>query len=102
MVVGYFYGIVRANLEATFAHFIFDFGAVGFYFALITRRDTAIERFKMRRLMPWVLVLAAWPVLIMLLPLQPFLIQLVGLRGQIFFLPFILVGALLDSSDMRK
>jgi hypothetical protein len=102
MVVGYFYGIVRANLDSRFAHFIFDFGAVGFYLALITRQDTPIQRFKMRRIMPWVLALAGWPLLIMLMPLQPPLVQLVGLRGQIFFVPFILVGAMLDGSEMRK
>ena len=102
MVVGYFYGILRANLESRFGHFIFDFAAVGFYLALLTRRDTPIQRFKIRRMMPWVLALAGWPLLIMLLPLQPPLIQLVGLRGQIFFVPFILVGAMLDGSDMRK
>lgn len=102
MVVGYFYGIVRANLESRFGHFIFDFAAVGFYLALLARRDTPIQRFKIRRMMPWVLALAGWPLLIMLLPLQPPLIQLVGLRGQIFFLPFILVGVMLDGRDMRK
>jgi hypothetical protein len=102
MVVGYFYGIVRANLESPLAHFIYDFSAIGFYLALLTRKDTPIQRFKMRRVMPWVLVLAGWPLLIMLMPLQPPLIQLVGLRGQIFFVPFILVGAMLDGSEMRK
>ena len=102
MVVGYFYGIVRANLEETFGHFIFDFGAVGFYIALLTRKETPLQRFKLRRLMPWVLALAGWPLLIMLLPLQPPLIQLVGLRGQIFFVPFILVGAMLDGRELRK
>jgi hypothetical protein len=102
MVVGYFYGILRANLESRFGHFIFDFAAMGFYLALLTRRETPIQRFKIRRVMPWVLALAGWPLLIMLLPLQPPLIQLVGLRGQIFFIPFILGGAMLDGSDMRK
>ena len=102
LVVGYFYGIIRANLESTLAHFIFDFAAGGFYLALISRQDTPIQRFKMRRIMPWVLALAGWPLLIMLMPLQPVLIQLVGLRGQIFFVPFILVGAMLDGSEMRK
>src|ERR1700730_13865327 len=102
MVVGYFYGILRANLETPLAHFTFDFGAVGFYLALITRRHTPIQRFKMRRVMPWVLALVGWPLLVMLMPLQPPLIQLVGLRGQIFFVPFILVGAMLDGSEMRK
>src|ERR1700728_2597656 len=102
MVVGYFYGIVRANVASSLGHFIFDFGAAGFYLALITRTDTPIQRFKIRRIMAWVLALAAWPLLMMLIPIQPFLIQLVGLRGQIFFLPFILVGAMLDDREMRK
>lgn len=102
MVVGYFYGILRANLDSHFSHFIFDFGAVGFYLALLTRTDTPVQRFKMRRVMPWVLALAGWPLLLMLIPQQTPLIQLVGLRGQIFFLPFILVGAMLDGSEIRK
>ncbi len=102
MVVGYFYGILRANLNSSFGHFIFDFAAVGFYLALLTRRETPIQRYKIRRVMPWVLALAGWPLLIMLMPLQPPLIQLVGFRGQIFFLPFILVGAMLDGSEWRK
>jgi hypothetical protein len=102
MVIGYFYGIVRANLDSRFGHFIFDFGAMGFYLALLLRRDTPIQRFKLRRIMPWVLALAGWPMLMMWLPLQTPLVRLVGLRGQIFFLPFILVGAMLDRDDMRK
>lgn len=102
MVVGYFYGILRANLDSRFGHFIFDFGAVGFYLALIARRDTQIQRFKMRRIMPWVLALTGWPILLMLMPIQSPLVQLVGLRGQIFFVPFLLVGAMLDGAEMRK
>jgi hypothetical protein len=30
------------------------------------------------------------------------MVQLVGLRGQIFFVPFLLVGAMLEGSEMRK
>jgi len=102
MVVGYFYGILRANLDSRLAHFIFDFGAVGFYIALIARRDSQIQRFKMRRIMPWVLALSGWPMLMMLMPIQSPLVQLVGLRGQILFVPFLLVGAMLDGAEMRK
>jgi len=102
MVVGYFYGILRANLDSRFGHFIFDFGAVGFYLALIARRDSQIQRFKMRRIMPWVLALTGWPILLMLMPIQSPLVELVGLRGQIFFVPFLLVGAMLDGAEMRK
>jgi hypothetical protein len=38
----------------------------------------------------------------MLMPIQSPLVELVGLRGQIFFVPFLLVGAMLDGGEMRK
>ena len=49
--------------------------------------------------MPWLALLVGWPVLLFFLPVQDPLVQLVGLRGQIFFLPFLLVGAMLESED---
>ncbi|HVC45012.1 MAG TPA: hypothetical protein VND20_09355 [Candidatus Binataceae bacterium] len=102
MVVGYAYGIVRANVPATFSHFIFDAACMGFYLALVTRRYTSVERYKIRAVMPWLAVLIVWPTLLLLVPLQSPLIQLVGWRAQIYFLPFILVGAMLDGIQYRK
>jgi len=49
--------------------------------------------------MPWLALLAGWPILLFFLPVQDPLVQLVGLRGQIFFLPFLLIGAMLESDD---
>jgi hypothetical protein len=102
IIVGDFYGIVRANVNSQFSHFIFDAGAIGFYLALLLRVDSPLQRFKMRKVMPWVLALAAWPIVMMLVPLQPPLVQLVGLRGQIYFLPFLLAGVMLDNTEMQK
>ncbi|HEX4209692.1 MAG TPA: hypothetical protein VHY56_04815 [Candidatus Binataceae bacterium] len=102
MTVGYFYGIARANIDTTYVHFLYDFGAAGFFLALLLNRKNPIQRYKLRRMMPWLLALAAWPVLLLLAPTQIFLVQLVGLRGHIFFLPFLAVGAMADDGEMRK
>ena len=56
----------------------------------------------MRRIAPWALVMIAWPMTLALLPMQDPLIQLVGLRGQVFFLPFLLIGAMFDDEELRK
>ena len=42
-----------------------------------------------------------WPVLLMAIPFQPFLVSLVGLRGSILFLPMMLAGSRLRGNDLR-
>ena len=93
------YGIMRANVPETFSHFIFDAGVVGLYAAQLFRQLSPLERFKIGPLKPWLEFLIAWPVLMFLIPLQDLMIQFVGLRGNIFLLPFILLGARLDGED---
>ena len=99
MAVGYSYGIVRANLPQALIHFLFDAGVAGFYLSLLSRRMTSAQRHRVQVLMPWIALLAGWPILLFFLPVQDPLVQLVGLRGQIFFLPFLLIGAMLESED---
>lgn len=104
LTVGYFYGVVRANIEQTASHFIYDAGAVGLYLALMTRNGGlgAAQRFKLRFVAPWALCLIGWPTLLLFVPMQNFFIQLVGWRGQMFFVPFMLIGAMLDGDDLRR
>jgi hypothetical protein len=102
MAVGYFFGIVRANLETSLAHFFYDFGASGYYLSLLITRKSQIQRYKLSRIMPWIVALTAWPSLLLLAPTQIFMVQLVGLRAQIFFLPFLAVGAMIDNRDARR
>jgi hypothetical protein len=102
MLVGYFYGIVRANLETSYAHFLYDFGAAGYYLALLISHKNPVQRYKLRRIVPWILVLAGWPLLLLLAPTQIFMVQLVGFRAQVFFLPFLAAGAMMESDDARK
>ncbi len=99
MTIGYAYGITRANIPQPAMHFLFDSGVAGLYFALLTRPLTPAQSSRLRKLQPWLAVLAGWPILLFLFPVQDLLIQLVGLRGQIFFLPFLAVGALLEWED---
>lgn len=100
--VGYAYGIVRANLPETFSHFIFDSGVIGLYGAQLFRRLSAAEEFKIKALRPWLEFLVFWPLLIFLIPMQELMIQVVGLRGNIFLLPFILLGARLSGDDRYR
>lgn len=99
---GYIFGIVRANFPHTTSYFIFDCAVIGLYAAQsgqITRRFFAQDG---HRLKLWVVFLMLWPVLMFLVPLQDPFVQLVGLRGNMFLLPFILIGARLEGDEIYK
>ncbi|HEY0404494.1 MAG TPA: hypothetical protein VGC89_02130 [Pyrinomonadaceae bacterium] len=102
LAVGYVYGITRANVTETFSHFIFDAGVVGLYAAQLFRALSPLQQFKVEPLRPWLEFLIIWPILLFLIPIQDFLIQFVGLRGNIFLLPFILLGARLDADERYR
>jgi hypothetical protein len=99
LAIGYAYGIVRANVPETYSHFIFDAGVVGLYMSQVLYRLTPTEKYRIERLKPWLELLIVWPILVFFLPIQSWLIQVVGLRGSIFLLPFIFFGARLDAKD---
>src|SRR5271155_4027248 len=99
---GYMYGIIRTHYLEPAAYFIFDSALAGLYLAVFTRKATAIQRRKMRRIAPWAMVMFVWPAVLALLPLQDPVIQLVGLRGQVFFLPFLVIGAMFDDQELRE
>jgi hypothetical protein len=102
LTVGYVYGIVRANVPQTFSHFIFDAGIGGLYLGMAWNGLTPIQRLRIKRVRPWVIALVGWPVLLMFVPAQDAVIQLVGLRGVVWFLPFLFVGALVDDDGRSK
>lgn len=97
--VGYLYGITRANVPDTFSHFIFDTGVLGLYCAQLFRSLSPAQEQRLKYLKPWVEVLIVWPVIIFLIPLQDLLVQFVGLRGNVFLLPFLLIGARLEPGE---
>ena len=97
MAWGYFFGILKAHYVATWGHFIFDAATVGFYAGILFNWPRLEERQKWQKLKPWVIGMVAWPLFMALLPLQHYLVQLVGLRGNMFWIPMLLVGCMLDS-----
>jgi len=102
LTIGYGYGIVRANLPDGFSHLIFDAGVLGLYAAQLRMSQPRWQFSRSEDLRNWVTVLIAWPVVLFAIPWQDPLIQLVGLRGSIFLLPFLLLGSRLTGDDVYK
>jgi hypothetical protein len=101
LIWGYFYGIIRANFLSTATYFIFDCSLTGFYIARAKDLFGHISR-RTGRIKIWVILLIGWPCILCFLPFQDFLVSLVGLRGNIFFLPLLLVGAHLTNKDLEN
>lgn len=102
LAVGYFYGIARANVNELMSHFIFDGAVIGLYVgrAVAMRRPETIVNTVLIR--PWLILLSVWPLLLSLLPIQDHFIQLVGLRGNVFLLPMVLIGAQMDPDERHR
>src|ERR1043165_1741899 len=100
LVVGYFYGILRANYLDGFSHFILDMGLLGLYISQFTVPPNPRTDARSRSAKWWLLLLMAWPMFLFLLPINHYLIQLVGLRHIILFLPSMLLGARLRGRDL--
>lgn len=100
LTIGYFYGIVRANIPEALSHFIFDAGVGGLYLAQFTTRELTHEQRRwMAQLKPWLLILIGLPLLLFFVPQQSPMVQLVGLRKAVWFLPFMLIGAVMHDDD---
>lgn len=103
LTIGYFYGIVRANVPQALSHFIFDVGVGGLYLAqFTTRKLTSEQRRWMAHLKPWLVMLIGLPLLLFFIPQQNPMVQLVGLRKAVWFLPFMLIGAVMEDDDYYK
>lgn len=102
--VGYFYGILRANYYDGYSHFLFDAACFGLYLA---QAETMLKLLRRRPGHPLVIgfkVLFLWPfcvlALFFLFPQSP-LIQFVGLRAAVWFLPFLLLGGAATERDLN-
>jgi hypothetical protein len=100
--IGYLYGIVRANFLDSFTHFVFDASVIGFYIGSVRQFITPIHRGDSTNLQRWTAALVIWPILVACLPIQHFLIQIVGLRGNAFLVPFLIIGTWISRNDARK
>ncbi len=98
--IGYVYGILRANLQSAAIYMLFDSAVIGLYAAQFSTMKQQFMSEDGRHLKHWVLLLTLWPVILFFIPLQDPLIQVVGLRGTVFFLPMILLGARLTREKL--
>lgn|SRR2546425_3561238 len=100
--VGYVFGVLKANIFDLFSYFIWDSSVLGFYASYFSRRATPEELARTEGLRLWVAALILWPVLLTLVPVQYPLIQLVGLRANIFLLPFLLIATRLKPKEFDE
>ena len=102
LTVGYVYGITRANLPDTWTYVMFDVGVIGLYAAQLTKPSSREEQARTHDLRFWVIALMAWPTLLFVLfPSNNPMVELVGLRANMFLLPFLLFGARLSDDDLE-
>ena len=102
LTAGYFYGILRANYLDTYTYFLFDCAGRGYYLSFLGERPAAASNPVVRQLQGWLTILIGWSVVMFLMPIQHPMIQIVGLRGNAFLLPFVLVGSGLQRGDFER
>jgi len=104
LATGYFYGILRANYYDGFSHFIFDCACLGLYLAQLDSILRLLAERKNHPLVMWFKVLVSWPIILFMLfflfPQHP-IIQFIGLRAALWFLPFLLLGGAATERDLN-
>lgn len=101
--IGYGYGILRANLPDVWTYLMFDAGVIGLYAAQLWKPIPLETRLRIHDLRLWMVALMAWPILLFIIsPGSEPLVELVGLRANIFLLPFLLLGAKLTTDDLTS
>jgi hypothetical protein len=93
LAIGYFYGILRANLLSTASHFIFDAGLAGLFLSNCWKSTSPAQPRNSEPILFWLVVLISWAVIVCLLPFQPPAVSIVGLRGNTFLLPMLFLGS---------
>jgi hypothetical protein len=105
LVIGSVYGIVKCNVFDGYIHFLFDAAVLGAYIAAAPRL-IAPGTLAVSQLRTWVVGLACLPVLLILLSpfldAQPLVVQFLGLRAAIYFVPICLLGAALDGPGLER
>ena len=100
MGAGYVYGIFRAHFVDTFGYFLFDLSVLGCFLGTLREILEMPKSAAGKQLRHWTMLLIALPVALFFIPVQDYMIQLVGLRGNAFLLPFLLLGATLTEEDV--
>ena len=101
LAVGYAYGILRANYSGIAVYLLFDAAVVGLYAAQFLRVGQSRSRVDPTLLWFWC-ALTAWPVALFFFSQTDLLVELAGLRGNVFLLPFLVLGARLSDRDLPQ
>ncbi len=105
LTAGYLYGIMRANLQGTWTYLMFDLSILGLYAAQLFRPDSPDERVRLTDLRFWTISLIVCPAVLfaifLVTPSREPLVELVGLRGNVFLIPFLILGGRLTGRDIR-
>jgi hypothetical protein len=100
--VGYVNGVVRANFVSMSTTFMFDSALFGLYVGFVTGWPREIHGILSKAAGKWVLILIAWPALLILVPINDYLVQLVALRATVWFLPVLLIASRLRAADLDE
>ena len=99
--IGYVYGILRANFPDVWTYLMFDAAVIGLFVTQLWRPVPLVQRRALHDLRLWMMALIGWPVaLFILFPSNTPLVELVGLRGNVFLVPFLYLGARLTAEDL--
>lgn len=105
LTVGYLYGITRANVPGIGSYLMFDVAALALYAAQLFRSVPGDDQSRLRELRFWTVSLILWPtflfVIFLLFPNNDPAVELVGLRANVFLLPFLLLGGRLHDEDVQ-
>ena len=99
--VGYFNGIVRANYLGIATTFMFDFAVTGLYMSFLTGTLIAKSHLGKRPLFKWVVALTCWPLVLTFVPINDLFVQMVALRGTVWYLPVMVLAMLLKDRDLN-
>jgi hypothetical protein len=96
-IVGYFYGILRANIPS--AYFSFDVALLALYLFGLLKGVYQSPRVGWVNI--WLVCAVLWATLVLVIPQQHYLIQLVGWRSAIWLPLAIPFGALCKEQDLN-
>ncbi len=102
VAVGYFNGLIKANINNVFGAFVFDAAVAGLYLAAISRRSSLWGPFWRTPLGRWMVVILLCPTMMAAIPVNHPLIQLVALRAAIWLPLMLAIGYQLSSEDVAR
>lgn len=102
MSVGYVSGVIRANYLGVYTTFMFDAAVLGFYLVLITSHSAAVSAALRTRGGSFLGILIVWPMILAVVPVNDLFVQIVSLRGHIWYLPMLLVGLLISQRELDR